>query len=117
MLIFFCRALLDALLAEEYGKVTEEDMDGQVVYMLDLQDQVTNRVRHGLVPPTTRPSEEDLRVVGDFLKSPCVDFISEQNPNFSGDFCLLSIWADGGRLFPTQRGGIKKTLWAVLVFF
>ena len=114
---FFLQALLDALLLEESGIVTKEDMDGQVVYMLNLQEQLTKRVRHGLVPQTTRPSQEDLNVVGDFLKSPCVDYIYNENQDFSGNFCFLSIWADGARVFPTQRGGFQKTLWAVLHFF
>ena len=73
------------------------------------------RVQHGLVPPTTRPSVEELRVVGDFLKSSCVNLVFEENSDFQGDFCLLSRWADGGRVFPMQRGGVQKSLWVVMV--
>ena len=114
-LFLLWRSLIDSLLSDEYGHVKEQQIDGQVMYMLDLQRQVTNRVRHGLVPPSVRPIQQDLHVVGDFLKSPCVDFVYQNNQDFLGSFCFLSIWADGGRVFPSQRGGHQKSLWAVMV--
>ena len=73
------------------------------------------RVQHGLVPPTTRPSVEELRVVGDFLKSSCVNLVFEENSDFQGDFCLLSLWADGGRVFSHATRRSSESLWVVMV--
>ena len=111
------RAIVDALLFEEYGTVSAQQFNGQVVYTLDLQRQLEERVLSGLVPAIARPTQGDLHNVSDFLNSPCVDAVFQEHNDFQGNFCLLSLWADGGRVFPNRRGGSQKTLWAVMVFF
>jgi hypothetical protein len=89
--------------------------DRQVVYLLDLQHQLEERVKHGLVPVVSPPHRGDLNQVRDFLFSPFVFEKFQENLAFRGNLLFLSVWADGGRAFPNQRGGDLKSIWAVMV--
>ena len=111
-----CRSLLDAVLREKHGNVEVVTVDQQVVYLLDLQHQLQERVTHGLVPVVSPPRREHLQQVRDFLFSPFVFEQSQENLAFRGNLLFLSVWADGGRAFPCQRGGDLKSIWAVMVF-
>ena len=112
-----CRSLIESVLQEKYGDVERITLQGQVAYKLDLQIQLEEWVKRGLVPIVPPPTPGDLEHVQDFLFSPFVASQFQRNVGFRGHLMFLSIWADGGRAFPTQRGGDVKSIWAVMVIF
>ena len=56
-----------------------------------------------------------MEIVGDFLNSPACANAFRANAGFDGELLFLSAWADGGAAFPVQRGGLQKSLFAVMV--
>jgi hypothetical protein len=111
----FCRALIERVLQDKYGDVETVTVSGQVVFKPDLMAQLIERVGNGLVPIVHPPSPDDLEHVQDFLLSPFVSAQFRRNLGFRGHLIFLSVWADGGRAFPSQRGGDMKSIWAVMV--
>ena len=61
------RSLIESVLQEKYGDVERITLQGQVVYKLDLQIQLEERVKRGLVPIVPPPTPGDLEHVQDFL--------------------------------------------------